>query len=132
MGYGDELLAKYNPYHDAQGRFTFPDSANWASIRNKDAVGREKAKYEAKLQRLRDYIAGVRGGTVTPLAFPACVSCPGCGHGRREFQQHCKDLEQLTQEEAEASLMATSRDYRKLVDKEAALTTATTTATTTP
>jgi len=95
-------------------------------------VQTEKAKYEAKLQRLRDYIAGVRGGTVTPLAFPACVPCPGCGHGRREFQQHCKDLEQLTQEEAEASLMATSRDYRKLVDKETALTTATTTATATP
>jgi DNA repair exonuclease SbcCD ATPase subunit len=95
-------------------------------------VQSEKAKYEAKLQRLRDYVAGIRDGTVTPQAFPPGVPCPGCGQGHREFQQHRKDLEQLTLEEAEASYMATSRDYRKLLDKETALSSATAVATTTP
>jgi hypothetical protein len=85
----------------------------------------ERAKYQAKLARIRQYIKDVKAGTVTPATFRAGRACPDCAHGWREFQQHRKDLEQLTIEEAEATNRATSRDLKKLLARETALTTPT-------
>ena len=86
-----------------------------------EEVKTEKDKYEAKLARIRQYITDLKAGTVTPVVLPGRV-CQGCGHGWREFQKHQKDLEELTLDEAEATHRATARDFKKLVDRENALT----------
>jgi len=74
----------------------------------------EIPKYEAKEARIRDYVAGLLDRTVNPLGYPDGVACPRCGQGWREFQNHRKDLEQLTIGEAQAALSANGRWLNKL------------------
>lgn len=105
-----------------RGHAGYLDSEKELSDLTLDEVRTEKAKYDAKLARIRQYISDLRAGAVTPATYPSGSPCPGCGHGWREFQQHRKDLEQLTIEEAEATNRATSRDRGRLDDREAELT----------
>jgi hypothetical protein len=77
-------------------------------------IREEIPKYEAKLDRIGLYIEDLKKGSVTPQKFPDGKPCPKCGQGWREFQDHKKDLEQLTEEEAEATRRATTRDLDRL------------------
>ena len=82
-----------------------------------DEIRTEIAKYEAKGARIRDYMAGLQDRTVAQQArqvYPDGVACPDCGHGWREFDNHRKDLEQLTMDKARAALGANSRWLNRL------------------
>ena len=79
-----------------------------------DEIRTEIPKYEAKEARIRDYMAGLQGRTVARQIYPDGAACPGCGHGWREFDNHRKDLEQLTMAKARAALGANSLWLNKL------------------
>ena len=79
-----------------------------------DEIRTEIPKYEAKEVRVRNYMADLQDGTVAPQVYPDGAACAGCGHGWREFDNHRKDLEQLTMDKARAALGANSRWLNKL------------------
>ena len=56
-----------------------------------DEVRTETAKYEAKEQRIRQYMNGLSAGIVTQETYPDGRACPGCGFGWREFKRRRKD-----------------------------------------
>ncbi|MCE9567435.1 MAG: hypothetical protein K8U57_35995 [Planctomycetes bacterium] len=91
-------------------------------------VETEKAKYQAKIARIKAHLAALKAGANHDTS-PASKACPDCGHGWREFQKHRKDLEQLDEAEAGATLAATTRDYNALLARETALRAAAGTAT---
>jgi hypothetical protein len=80
-----------------------------------DEVRTEIRKYEAKDRRIRAYIADL--GTDAPHDYPNGGACPGCQQGWREFQDHGKDLEQLTLEEARSALGANTRYLNALQNR---------------
>ena len=77
-----------------------------------DEIRTEISKYQAKEARIRAHIAGLR--TVAPQNYPDGAACPGCTHGWREFQNHRKDLEQLTMREAPPALGANTAYLNRL------------------
>jgi DNA repair exonuclease SbcCD ATPase subunit len=105
-----------------RGLAGYLDSEKECSDLKLDEVRTEIAKYEAKEARIRQYMADLQAGTVTPGIYPDGKMCPDCGHGWREFQQHQKDLEQLTPQQAQAALAANSHWLVELRNQEATLT----------
>jgi DNA repair exonuclease SbcCD ATPase subunit len=79
-----------------------------------DEIRTEIHKYEAKEARIREYMEGLRNGTVDRRIYSDGPACPGCGQGWREFDSHRKDLEQLTMAEAKGALGANTRYLNKL------------------
>jgi hypothetical protein len=74
-----------------------------------DEISTEIEKYTAKEDRIRLYIENLDNGAIVPLVYRDGDECPECKHGWREFQDHRKDLEQLTKVEAIAALAANTR-----------------------
>lgn len=74
-----------------------------------EEIRTEILKYEAKEARIRHYIAGLQAGSVDQQIYPDGTACRDCGNGWREFENHRKDLEQLTMVQARAALGANSR-----------------------
>ena len=72
----------------------------------------EILKYEAKEARIRAYMDSLEA--TEPQNFPEGAPCPGCTHGWREFQNHRKDLEQLTKEQAKSALGANTNYLNRL------------------
>src|SRR3954462_1727476 len=79
----------------------------------------EIRKLEAKEIRLRNYIENLRLTNLEPQMFPEGVACPSprCQQGWREFQDHRKDLEQLTATAAIAALGANSNYLIALLER---------------
>jgi hypothetical protein len=81
---------------------------------DRDEILTEILKYEAKETWIREYIDRLRDGMVAPQIYPDGMPCPGCEHGRREFQRHRKDLEQLRLSEARSALNANTKNLNRL------------------
>jgi hypothetical protein len=76
----------------------------------------EIEKYKAKEERIRYYLKNLDQG-IKPLDFSVGARCPECNHGWREFQEHRKDLEQLTKEEAISAPGANTHYLNDLISK---------------
>lgn len=81
-----------------------------------EEVRTEIPKYEAKGRRIEAHREALRTGT-PPQDFQDGVACPGCHQGWREFQNHRKDLEQLTMSQATAALAVNTRYLDELLDR---------------
>ncbi len=81
---------------------------------SRDEISTEIEKYTAKEERIRRYMKNLDNGVIVPLVFPDAEKCPGCSHGWREFQDHRKDLEQLTKEQVIAALGANTHWLNEL------------------
>lgn len=95
-----------------RGLAGYLDGQKELSDLNLDEMRTEISKYEAKEARIRAYMASLR--TVAPQDYPDGTACPGCAQGWREFQNHRKDLEQLTMAEARSALGANTIYLNKL------------------
>jgi hypothetical protein len=95
-----------------RGLAGYLDGEKELSEMDPDEIRTEIAKYEAKEARIRAYMASLR--IVAPQDYPDGRACPGCTHGWREFQNHRKDLEQLSVEEARSALGANAVYLNKL------------------
>jgi hypothetical protein len=87
-----------------------------------EEIHTEILKYEANEDRIRDYMANISAGFVTPETYPDARACPECGQGWREFDNHRRDLEQLSEDQARAALGANNRWLVALRQQEAILT----------
>ena len=90
------------------------DSEKELSDLEANEIRTEISRYEARDARIRAYIADVKAGIVAPQIYPDGVACPGCQQGWREFQDHRKDLEQVTMGQAKSALGANSRWLNEL------------------
>lgn len=76
-------------------------------------VRAQVAIYRYRIGRLREYLD--RPDRLPTAETPPDAPCPDCGHGRREFESHTRDLTQLTREQARAALATAEHDLGRLL-----------------
>jgi len=100
-----------------RGLAGYLDSEKELSDLTAEEVASEIQKYEAKERRIRGRLEYLKING--PQEYSDGASCPACGNGWREFQEHRKDLEQLSLFEARSALAANTRYLDALLRKRA-------------